>query len=99
MPSRPEIVIGDKNYQWDPDEKEYYYMDGDNREYVTSGDLMEAIEDAEEDATITIDGKEYFYNSDLDEWFVVGDDDEEEYVPSGDVEDALGGSNTMDPVS
>ncbi|MBM6918756.1 S-layer homology domain-containing protein [Intestinimonas butyriciproducens] len=93
---RPNIVVGDNHYQWDEEEGEYFIGDGEEKEYVSIGDIMDAIEEAGEDMTITVDGKEYSYDHDLGEWFV-HEDDEEEYVPTEDVEEALGGSNTMAP--
>lgn len=96
---RPDIVVGGNNYQWDEEEGEYYIIgDDEEKEYVSIGDIMDAIEEAGESMTITVDDKEYFYNKDLGEWFEILDDDEEEYVPTEDVEEALGGSNTTDPI-
>lgn len=64
-PTKPAITIGDKKYEWDPDEKEYFYTD-DNEEkvFVTMEDVKEAIGHG----TITVDGKEYTYDSAEAEW-------------------------------
>ena len=66
-PERPiTITIGDKHYVWDDDEEEYLCGD----EALTAGDLKEA-------GSFVVDGKEYVYNEDADEWFNITDDEEE----------------------
>ena len=97
--SRPNIVIGDKIYQWDPDEKEYVTGDGDEKEYISEEDMKEMIENSSPDAPIIVDGKEYYYDAEEGEWFEILDKDETEMVDPDHMEDVIGGSNTMNPVS
>lgn len=86
-PGRPiTITIGDKHYVWDDDEEEYL-CDG---EALTAGDLKEA-------GSFEVDGKEYVYNEDADEWFNITDDEEEDNPISTD--DIVGGTDVFEPVS
>ena len=86
-PDRPiTITIGDKHYVWDDDEEEYL-CDG---EALTAGDLKEA-------GSFEVDGKEYVYNADADEWFNITDDEEEDNPISTD--DIVGGTDVFEPVS
>lgn len=87
--SRPNIKVDGKDYVWDKDKEEYYYVDNDEKEYVSNEDLKEAMDTAE---LVTVDGKEYIYDSEEREWVDV---DEEEAVL---IEDIIGGSLTTDPV-
>ena len=89
-PTTPEkpitITIGDKHYVWDDDEEEYL-CDG---KALTAGDLKEA-------GSFEVDGKEYVYNADADEWFNITDDEEEDNHISTD--DIVGGTDVFEPVS
>ena len=69
QPTKPEIVIGDKKYFYDPEEKEYYTVVGDKKEYVN---IDKVKEDAKENSTITVDNKEYSYDKEEQEWVEVG---------------------------
>lgn len=82
-PERPiTITIGDKHYVWDDDEEEYLCGD----EALTAGDLKEA-------GSFVVDGKEYVYNEDADEWFNITDDEEEDNPISTD--DIVGGTDEI----
>lgn len=86
-PGRPTtITIGDKQYVWDDDEEEYLC----NGVALTAGDLEEA-------GSFEVDGKEYVYNADADEWFNITDDEEEDNPISTD--DIVGGTDVFEPVS
>lgn len=92
--SRPDISIGDKNYQWDYDEQEYIYTD-DNEESatITFDDLMESVADGT--IITTTDGDEYEVIDGT--WYEVTGDDPEEWGEV-DIEDILGGSGSTEPV-
>ena len=68
QPTKPEIVIDGKKYSYDPEEKEYFTVEGDKREYV---DINRVKEDAKENSTITVDDKEYKYDKEEREWVEV----------------------------
>lgn len=69
QPTKPEIVIDGKKYSYDPEEKEYFTVEGDKREYV---DINKVKEDAKEKGTIIVDNKEYTYDREEGEWSEVG---------------------------
>ena len=69
QPTKPEIVIDGKKYSYDAEEKEYFTVVGDKKEYV---DINKVKEDAKEKGTITVDKKEYTYDKEEQEWVDVG---------------------------
>ena len=71
QPTKPEIVIDGKKYSYDAEEKEYFTVVGDKKEYV---DINKVKEDAKENGTIIVDNdnKEYKYDKEEQEWVQVG---------------------------
>ena len=69
QPTKPVIVIGGKTYFYDSDKKEYFTGEGDKKEYVN---IDKVKEDAKENSTIIVDGKEYTYDEKEGEWSEVG---------------------------
>ena len=96
--SRPDIVINGVHYQWDDKEEMYYIGSSDAPEYVDYEDIMQAVEDAKENATIIVDGKEYYYDAKEGEWFDITDKDESEMIDPDDVSSSMGGSSSIEVV-
>ena len=64
QPTKPDIIIGNTKYFYDPDKKEYYTVVGDKKEYVN----ITVKDDDEEEKVIIVDNKEYTYNTEEKEW-------------------------------
>lgn len=89
--NKPTITVGDREYQYDPNENGYFLVDElEEREYVSFDQILS---DAKESGSmILVDGKEYQYDNEEREWF---DQDENQKTD----EEVFGGSNTADPVA
>lgn len=69
--STPDVVIGDTTYKYDATEKTYYTGEGDSRENVTIGDILQDAQE-KEGTVVTIDNKEYTYDANENSWTTGG---------------------------